>query len=444
MRRLLLLALFAVVSLAAATIAAGAGGESGSAKTPTLEFWVGPNSENTAADMTALLQPFTDATGIPVQVEVLDWASIFNYFSLPRAIDGWEPDLVQVQTSWTPYLASLGGFLDFSSRFPGGLRAFPKSVLRTTAIHSRLGIWAIPWLTDARLLYFRTDVLKKAGIKTKTAFANWASFRKTLQTINQAGVEIDGKVVAPFAMPGKDTWDVPAHVFPWIWASGGNELNAGLTRSTIANAASLRGVAFYTGLIRQGLVYAPALARPTTEVETLFANGTAATVVGGPWLVESASDPASVWDPAARRSFSTAPLSGGPSGKRFTYVGGSNLMALKSSAHLAEIWQLIKYLVRPSVQIQAMHRFGLLPSTIAGLKLAAKTNKRYGPFFSAITKDGRSLPNAPFWGEVESIFVQHLSNIFDLATGKTPGYSSSAIRAELKAAQDEANAVLSR
>ena len=45
------------------------------------------------------------------------------------------------------------------------------------------GTWALPWFTEARAIYYRKDVLKKAGVDEATAFADWDAFRATLEKI---------------------------------------------------------------------------------------------------------------------------------------------------------------------------------------------------------------------------------------------------------------------
>ena len=56
-------------------------------------------------------------------------------------------------------------------------------------------IWAAPWSTDTRVIYYRRDWLKRAGIKEATAFETPVALVNTLARLQANAVEI------PWAMP---------------------------------------------------------------------------------------------------------------------------------------------------------------------------------------------------------------------------------------------------
>ena len=46
----------------------------------------------------------------------------------------------------------------------------PTGIWNTTQVEGQDGTWAIPWFTEARSIYYRKDVLEKAGVDPATAF----------------------------------------------------------------------------------------------------------------------------------------------------------------------------------------------------------------------------------------------------------------------------------
>lgn len=85
----------------------------------------------------------------------------------------------------------------------GGADAYPAGVWQTTQVKGQEGTWAVPWFTEARAIYYRKDVLERAGIDPATAFSDWDAFRTTLETIKRKVPRIGGQPIEPFGGPGK-------------------------------------------------------------------------------------------------------------------------------------------------------------------------------------------------------------------------------------------------
>ena len=64
-----------------------------------LTMWIMPNSVKSKEDLLEVLKPFTDKTGIEVDVTVLDWGIAWDKLST-SAISGVGPDIVQVGSTW--------------------------------------------------------------------------------------------------------------------------------------------------------------------------------------------------------------------------------------------------------------------------------------------------------------------------------------------------------
>ena len=131
-----------------------------------------PNGPQPKEDMEASLVPFTEETGIKVDVEVVDWGVQLDRIR-NAAVSGEGPDITQAGTTQVPFFAALGGFEDLSSRVEdiGGSGAYADGVWQTTQVVGQDGTWAIPWFTEARSIYYRKDILEKAGVDPATAFA---------------------------------------------------------------------------------------------------------------------------------------------------------------------------------------------------------------------------------------------------------------------------------
>jgi multiple sugar transport system substrate-binding protein len=134
----------------------------------------------------------------------------------------------------------------------------------------------------------------------------------------------------------------------------------------------------------------------------------------------------------------------GPTGKFYTFVGGSNLMMFKSSRHKNEAWQLIKFLSRNDTQLAYARLMGMFPARLAPQKQQGKVDANQRAFYQAITH-GRTYAPIPQWGPVENAYKTRFGNILDTAAGQgKSSYSVGAILSELRAAAREANVLLTQ
>jgi multiple sugar transport system substrate-binding protein len=439
-------ALAAALILVAAAALAGstsAGAKPSGAKATTITLWIMNNGAQPVSDMERIVQPFEASTGIDVKVQLVGWDVQFQRIT-NAAISGEGPDVTQAGTTQVPYFAALGGFENLSSRIKeiGGRKAYTTGAWTTTQVYGKPGVWSVPWFSEARAIYYRTDIYKRAGINPKTAFKDWASFKRTLQRLKRVST-FNGRPVAPFGSPGKTAWDLVHHVMPFVWGAGGKELDLKNKRSAIDSPAAIRGVKYFADLAAGGLMLQSSLERNAPQVENQFKGGEIATWIGGPWVIAAAPRPDDKnWVPEARTNFATAPLPVGPSGRFYTFFGGSNLMMFKNSSHKREAWQLIKFLSQDSTQLAYAKLQGMFPARIAPQKKQAKVNRKWANFYTALVNGRTYAPIAP-WGPIENAYKTHFGNILDIAVGQgKTSYSRQAVLDELRAAAREANSFL--
>ena len=175
-----------------------------SLKGQTVRLWIMPNGPDPKNDIDKLFEPFTAKTGIKVDTEVVGW-DVMQDRIRNAAVSGEGPDVTQAGTTQVPFFAALQGFEDLSGRVDdiGGEAAYPEGVWATTQVAGQDGTWAVPWFTEARAIYYRKDVLKKAGVDEEGAFADWDAMTATLQAIKDKVPEIGGKPIEPFGSPAR-------------------------------------------------------------------------------------------------------------------------------------------------------------------------------------------------------------------------------------------------
>jgi multiple sugar transport system substrate-binding protein len=434
-----------VMLLVAATVLSSAQAQTGSKSATTLKLWIMNNGPEPVSDMERILAPFERSSGIDVDVQLVGWDVQFQRIT-NAAISGESPDVTQAGTTQVPYFASLNGFENLASRVGsiGGRSAYAPGVWRTAQVAGRNGVWAVPWFTEARTIYYRKDVYRRAGVNPKTAFKDWASFRAALLKLRKVR-NVNGKPIMPFGQPGKTAWDLVHHIMPFVWGAGGTELTKDLRKSAIGNRQAIRGVKYFSDLVAAGVFLKSSLEKNAPQVEEQFKGGQIATWIGGPWVlatVNRADDKA--WVPEARRNVGVAQMPIGPTGKFYTFVGGSNLMVFKYSSHKSEAFRLIQYLSRADVQRSYARVMGMFPARLVPQRQEGQRNANAKAFYEAI-RHGRTYAPIPGWGPVENAYKTHFGNILDIAAGQgRVSYSRDAVADELRSAAREANSLLSQ
>jgi multiple sugar transport system substrate-binding protein len=409
-----------------------------------LTMWVMNNGPAPVEDTERILKPFEEKTGVQVKVKLVGWDVQLDRIR-NAAVSGEGPDITQAGTTQVPFFAALGGFQDLSSYTGqiGGEKAYAPGVWKTTQVVDQKGTWAVPWFTEARAIYYRKDVLKQAGVDPATAFTDWNSFRATLEKLKSVK-EVDGKKIQPFGAPGKKAFDLVHNIMPFVWAAGGSELNAENTQSTIDSPQGVQGVKFYADLIPAGVFDTSMLEKDGQGVEDAFKAGQLAVWVGGPWVLGSAARKDDKnWDETARANLGVAPLPKGPSGKAYTFVGGSNLMMFETSKNKDAAWAVIKYLSEDGTQKDYADLLGMFPARLAPQKQVGETSPEHGQFLKAI-EQGRTYAPIPQWAQVETAYKNSFGAILDSAAGAGGEYTPESLQQSLSKAADEADGLLAQ
>ena len=413
-------------------------------KGTTIRLWVMNNGPQPVQDTQRIVKAFERQTGVNVKVELVGWDVQFDRIR-NAAVSGGGPDVTQAGTTQVPFFAALGGFGDLNGRIKdiGGKAAYAPGIWQTTQLAGKSGTYAIPWFTEARAIYYRKDVLRKAGVDPASAFKDWSSFEQTLETIKAKVPTIDGKPIAPFGSPGKKAFDLVHHVMPFVWDAGGAELSSDDKKSTIDSPQAEEGVKFMASLIQKGLYDKSMLERDGTQVENQFKGGRLAVWIGGPWVLGSVNrTDDTTWVPAARKNVGVASMPAGPSGKGFTFVGGSNLMMFKNTQHPNEAWALMKYLSGDAVQKEYANLMGMFPARLAPQKQVGAEDPDHRAFFSAI-QQGRTYAPIPQWAQIENAYKNRLGAILDSAAGQGgKPFNDSTLQAQLHDAAQEADSLL--
>ena len=336
----------AAIPLALAMLALLSGcGREHDAGTTTIHFWAMGREAEVVAE---LLPAFEDEhPGLRVDVQAIPWTAAHEKLLTAYAA-GDLPDLVQLGNTWIPEFAALdalepldrriaaSGVIDAADYFPG--------ILDTNVVDGR--ILGVPWYVDTRLLFYRKDILRDAGVDM--APRTWDAWAAAMAAVQRN------------AGPGRHAILLPLNEFePQLSLALQQDdplLREGGTRGNFDSPGFRDALGFYARIFEQG--WAPALSE--TQVSNVwdeFFRGTFAFYLSGPWNIREFRRRA---PPQLADAWGTMPLPG-PDGPGAGIAGGTSLVLPRSGDHADAAWMLVEYLSRPDVQARFHAASGNLP-----------------------------------------------------------------------------------
>ncbi|MEP6620230.1 MAG: sugar ABC transporter substrate-binding protein [bacterium] len=287
--------------------------------------------------------------GVHVRVQQIPWTAAHEKL-LTAFVGGALPDVAQLGNTWVPEFSALGALEPLDALVARDSTLIPRAdyfpgVWASNVVDGTL--YGIPWYVDTRVLFYRKDLLQKAGYATPPV--TWQSWRDALvkvRALQPAGA-------FPVLMP-LDEWAQPV-IF-------GLQLGAPLladhgTRGDFSEPHFRRGFEFYVGLFKDSL--APPLANTQVgNVYQEFAAGRIAMWITGPWNVGEFRKrmPASM-----QNAWGTVPLPG-PDSNGVSLAGGSSLTVMQASPRKAIAWKFVTFVSDAARQTRFYEQTGDLPA----------------------------------------------------------------------------------
>lgn len=352
-------------------------------------------------------QRFTAATGAKVNVEYQQWAD--HLTKLDATLSGNDtPDVVELgNTEFAKYVAT-GAFDEVNKSDYANSSSWLDGLNSACLVDGKE--YCVPYYAGARVLIYRTDLFKAAGITA--APATYDDFLADADKL-QAAKKSDAKF-SPVYMPGKYWYAAMS----WAYSTGGSIAteNGGKWTGNLESAQSQQGLQKWVDLVKK---YSKAdVTKDEADQDAVFSQGEGGMFYGNAWeqgsteqVKKDPNDPNSkLVATKVKGKLAAAAMPGIPS-----LLGGSNLgiPAKSANAQLAAQW--IKYFT-DDTSMDGLIKANALPNATALLDKAGTENPTLAAP-AAAAKTSWGVPNSPNWANVEkaNILPQMLS---DVLTGK--------------------------
>jgi multiple sugar transport system substrate-binding protein len=359
-----------------------------------LELSIMARGDDPAGDIQPLLDQFEAETHVHVHVTVLTWEQGWTE-TVKTALYGHGPDVSEIGSTWVGNLIAMDGLRPIAASELyelGGEKAFLPALWQSVGLQGEPGMFAVPWLADTRLIYYRRSWLAKAGLAAATLFDTPAQLTRTLSQLHASGVK-------PWVM-STTTQRVLHDAASWVWSAGGDFVSADGKRVIFDQPEARSGLKAYFEL---GRYLTEDLQRlGGLRADDIFRRGQVGGILSDsltylryhPDHLEETAD----WEVA---------LPPGP-----PFVGGSNLVIWRHSYQAQQAFKLIKFLTSPPAQVAYTSRVGLLPVRRETFSLPGLVNDPLYRQAAQALYHGRSFPAIRIWGLIEDKLINALDQIW--------------------------------
>lgn len=285
-------------------------------------------------------------------------------------------DVFQIDVVWPGILGQY--FIDLKKYSKGAEKAHFKAIVENNTVNGRLV--AMPWFTDAGLLYYRKDLLEKYGLTVPTT---WQELTADAQKIQDGERAAGNKKFWGFVFQGKAYEGLTCDALEWVDSYGGGDIVNAKGDITINNPKAVEALTMAASWLGK-IAPEGVLNYAEEEARGVFQSGNAAFMRNWPyaWALGNSAD-----SPVKGKIAVAALPKGGVDGKNTGTLGGWQLAVSKYSKHQAAAADLVMYLTsRAEQKRRAIER-------------------SYNPTIVSLYEDPEVLAAVPFFGSLRATFA---------------------------------------
>ncbi|MES1158969.1 MAG: extracellular solute-binding protein [Terricaulis silvestris] len=345
-----------------------------------MRFWA---MGNEAAAVPNLLKAFDEANpGTRVDVQALPWSAAHE--KLLTAYAGRAlPDVAQIGNTWVTEMTAIGALTPLPEAHNDLLPDNFPGVLETNRIGERY--YALPWYVDTRLLYYRTDMLARAGYRGVPS--DWDEWKRAMHAVKR------------IAGAGNYAMLMPLNEFELLLTLGLQQDEPLLRdeggRGNFSNLGFIHALEFYKSCFDEQL--APVVtAAQISNIWFEFARGFFSIFFSGPWTV---GDLRTRLPDAFQSKWNTSAMPG-PKSPGASAAGGSSVAVLRSARDPDAAWRLVRYLLSRDAQAAFNEETGDLPARVSAWSAPALRQDRQLAAFSSQLARAKAVPKVAEWERI--------------------------------------------
>ena len=377
------------VGVLAACGNSGSDEEGTSSSSDEVSFWfMGDGNEQ----IQPILDDFTEETGITVNVQSIPWSAAHDRL-LTAVASGEGPDVVQMGTTWMAEFSDAGALMDISDYIESEEELNTENFFEGNVATNEFdgASYGVPWYTETRALYYRTDLLEEVGYTE--APQTWDELKDAALKLSERGDNMYGFNV-----------DSADQTFGFMFArQNGSELLDAEGNPLFNEPEFVEAAEYLNSIVQEG--GAPLQDLGLDISQTFGGEGIVPMFISGPWMITAINENA----PDIEGKWATAVLPAGPE-NNLSNTGGANLSVWSENENTDNAIELIKFLSRPENQLAFMETSSSLPAVQAAWDDESLQGELIVPFGEQL-ENSEHMPLIPEWEEVAQNYISYWEQI---------------------------------
>ena len=342
--------------------------------------------------------------GVRVKSESLPWTTDEQHqYYVVNMEGGGTPafDVLMLDVIWVPEFARAGWLLDLTDHVPRAeLAAHFRSAVEAATFRGR--VWALPWIMNVGLLYYRKDLLDKYGLRPPE------TYEELVGQVHRIRVGERDAVLDGFLWQGKQYEGLVVNALEALWANGTSLLD-GDGRLFPDAARAEEALADLRMLIATGVSPPWVTAADEELTRRAFGNGRAVFLRNWPYVLDLLQQPES--PVRGRIGIAALPRHAHGSGGAGS-TGGAHLGVHRQTRHPELAAALVRFLTSEEAQRTMAGGVALNPTRTALYRDPALLPSHPGfPEIYRLTLAGRPRPVTPYYLMLSSTLQPELSAV---------------------------------
>jgi multiple sugar transport system substrate-binding protein len=350
-----------------------------------LRFLFPEYSAKTQPLMEQMVADFNKANDgqVHVSLELAPWDKMHDKLAVSMG-SGQAPDVFGYATRWISEFASLGQLAPLDGRLDKSFTSqFIPTVLDAGKYDGKT--YGLPAAVSARLMYYRTDAFKSAGLQApKTWDDLMTAATATADPPQRYGLGVPASGI-----------EVDTFFNYFLYNNGGDILDAD-NKSMLSNPESVEALQFLTDLVKAGGSEPHPTGFTREQIIENFKSGQLSMYPTGPWLnamIEADN-------PDLQYSVAPFPTNGGNPEQTVSVTDSLGMSA--STDHPEAAKQFIEFMYQPEYRQAFDEGEGMLPELTAVAQSSYFQSAAYKPFIDALAT-AKFQPQHPKFEQIQQI-----------------------------------------
>ncbi|MFL2096829.1 sugar ABC transporter substrate-binding protein [Marinilactibacillus psychrotolerans] len=371
--------------------ACGNGDEESSSEesSDTLSVWMMGDGNETVQP---IFDAYTEETGIEVDLQSIPWSAAHDRL-LTAVASGEGPDVVQMGSTYMAEFTDAGALLDISDYIESSDALSPENFFEGNVATTMFddNYYGVPWYTETRALYYRTDLLEEVGYPEGPS--NWEELYDAAVKLSERGDNMYGFDI-----------NLKEQTFgPMFAKQNGSEIINEAGEPVLNEPEFVEAIEYLHSFVEAGATTNQDLGIELSQ--SFGGEGIVPMFISGPWSIsmieDQTTDIEGKWD---IRTLPEGPVS------NVSNTGGANLAVWSSSDHPDEAMDLIEHMVSVDSLMTYYDTTSSLPALVESWEEEPFQDEKIAVFGEQL-ENSEHMPLIEGWDRMSQAYLSSFEQI---------------------------------